>query len=75
MSEVRATLPTMRLRFAGIGPNKHINILDRLTVSQRQALTGAEGRLFLQQLTRATGATDTVMVPAEFGDLELEEKS
>jgi hypothetical protein len=65
----------MRLRFAGIGPNKHINVLDRLTVAQRTALAGLEGRQFIQQLTRATGATDTIMVPAEFGDLELEEKS
>jgi hypothetical protein len=65
----------MRLRFAGIGPNKHINILDRLTAAQRVALSGLEGRQFLQQLTKATAATDTILVPAEFGDLELEEKS
>lgn len=65
----------MRLRFAGIGANKHINILDRLSPAQRSALCTLDGQNFLRQLNRATSAADTILVPAEFGDLELEEKS
>lgn len=73
LSVARVTLMTMRLRFAGIGTAKHINILDRLTARQREAMTSMAGQQFLQQLNRATGASDTIMVPAEFGDLELAE--
>jgi len=73
MSEGRATLSTMRLRFAGIGSTKHINILDRLTLAQRNALEGLAGQQFLRQLNKATGAVDTILVPAEFGDLELDQ--
>lgn len=61
----------MRLRTFGVTPNKHIIILDQCTQAQRHSLETSAGTNFLRQLTAACGAADVVIVPVEFGDLQL----
>lgn len=72
MSVGRASVPTMRLRTFGVTPNRHIIILDKVPERQRMALETGAGKNFLRQLVAACGASEVVIVPAEFGELQLE---